>query len=76
MFECDPETRNSPIQMEPAPDSLPARPGPEQESGEAGEIVRRVEITLEREITTVIRRHRKGFSEAGIPGKPPINADQ
>ncbi|MGA2214363.1 MAG: hypothetical protein ABSH31_13900 [Bryobacteraceae bacterium] len=62
--------------MEPAPDSLPARPGPEQESGEAKQVVRRVEITLEREITTVIRRRGKGFSEAGVPGKPSINKDR
>jgi len=59
--------------MKPAPDSLPARPGPEQESGEAGQVVRRVEITLEREITTVIRRRRTGVSEAQVKAE---TADQ
>ena len=47
------------------PDSLAVPPAPEQESGETVRLVRRVEITVEREITTVIRRVAKAPSEPG-----------
>ena len=46
--------------MDPSPDSLPVPPVPEQEPDETVQIVRRIEITVEREITTVILRRRKG----------------
>jgi hypothetical protein len=44
--------------MDTSPDSLPP-PVPEQELDETVQIVRRIEITVEREITTVILRGRK-----------------
>jgi hypothetical protein len=46
-----------------APDSVPPTDGTEQEAGSGEQIVRRVEITVEREITTVVRR----------VWKPPVN---
>jgi hypothetical protein len=44
------------MQINPSTDSLPPQPAQERESSQ---IVRRIEITVERVITTVIRRGRK-----------------
>jgi hypothetical protein len=46
--------------METSPDNLPAMPI----TGQSEQIMRRVEITVEREITTVIRRVRRGDSDS------------
>ncbi len=48
---------------EPEDESLQAGTKGEQEAADSPRIVRRIEITVEREITTVIVRRRKDLSE-------------
>jgi hypothetical protein len=57
--------------MDPADDSLQSKAEREQEPAEGPRIVRRIEITVEREITTVILRRRKESSEPVPPAEPP-----
>jgi len=49
--------------MNESPDGVPPQDGAEREAGSGEQIVRRVEITVEREITIVVRR----------VWKPPVN---
>ena len=60
---------------DPADDSLKARAEGEQEPADSRRIVRRIEITVEREITTVILRRRPESSEPTLPPKPPADKD-
>jgi hypothetical protein len=57
---------------DPADDSLPAGA---QEPADRRTIVRRIEITVEREITTVILRRRDESSEPTLSPEPPSNKD-
>ena len=47
----------------------------EQEPGDNPSIVRRIEITVEREITTVILRRKDESSGTTLPPKPPADKD-
>jgi hypothetical protein len=60
---------------DPAEDSLQAGPQGEQEPADTRRIVRRIEITVEREITTVILRRKEESSAATLPPKPPADKD-
>jgi hypothetical protein len=60
---------------DPAEDSLQAGPQGEQEPADTRRIVRRIEITVEREITTVILRRRDESSGPTLPPKPPADKD-
>jgi hypothetical protein len=60
---------------DPADDSLKAKVKREQEPTDNRRIVRRIEITVEREITTVILRRKDEPSAATIPPKPPADKD-
>ena len=60
---------------DPADDSLQAKAKGEQEPADNRRIVRRIEITVEREITTVILRRRDESSESTLPPKPPAGKD-
>jgi hypothetical protein len=55
---------------DPANDSLQAGPQGEQQPADNLKIVRRIEITVERETTTVILRRRTGSPGQAIPPKP------
>jgi hypothetical protein len=57
------------------PDSLRARAEGEQEPADDRTIVRRIAITVEREITTVILRRRNESSGPTLPPKPPAGED-
>jgi hypothetical protein len=59
----------------PADDSLQAKPEGEQEPADNRRIVRRIEITVEREITTVILRRKGKSSGPTLPPKPPPDKD-
>ena len=59
----------------PADDSLQARPQGEQETAGNRRIVRRMEITVERETTTVILRRRNESSGPALSPKPPAGED-
>jgi hypothetical protein len=58
-----------------AEDSLKARTQEEQEPAENRRIVRRIEITVEREITTVILRRKDQSSGPTLRPEPPIDKD-
>jgi hypothetical protein len=58
-----------------ANDSPGARDEGEHEPADNRTIVRRIEITVEREITTVILRRRNESSESTRPPKPPAGDD-
>jgi hypothetical protein len=60
---------------DPADDSLQAGAEGEQHAADNRTIVRRTEITVEREITTVILRRRDGSSEPIVPPKPTVDED-
>ena len=64
---------------DPADDSLQAGPQGEQEPADNMSdnlrIVRRIEITVEREITTVILRRRDESPGPTLPSKPPADKD-
>jgi hypothetical protein len=59
----------------PADDSLQAGTQEEQEPADNRRIVRRTEITVEREITTVILRRKIETSGPTVPPKPPADKD-
>jgi hypothetical protein len=68
--------QNVPNPMDnPADDSLQTKAKGEQEPADNRTIVRRIEITVEREITTVILR-RKDKSAPTPPPKPPADKDR
>jgi hypothetical protein len=70
------QDQNVPNPMDnPADDSLQAKAKGEQEPAENRRIVRRIEITVEREITTVILRRKDESSAATFPPKPPADKD-
>ena len=76
MFRCNGGTRTFRIQMDdPADDSLQAKAKGEQEPAENRRIVRRIEITVEREITTVILRRRAESTGPTLPPEPPSDKD-
>jgi hypothetical protein len=60
---------------DPADDSLQTRAPGEQEPADKRRIVRRIEITVEREITTVILRRKDQSSVPTLPPKPPADKD-
>ena len=60
---------------DPADDSLQARPQGEQEPADNRRIVRRIEITVEREITTVILRRRDESSGPTLSSELPADKD-
>jgi len=60
---------------DPADDSLQAGGRGEREPGDHRTIVRRTEITVEREITTVILRRKDESPEPTQSPKPPANKD-
>jgi hypothetical protein len=59
----------------PADNSLQAKVKGDQEATGNRTIVRRIEITVEREITTVILRRNEDSSEATIPPDPAAGKD-
>jgi hypothetical protein len=59
---------------DPAEDLQAKVPG-EQQPADNRTIVRRTEVTVEREITTVILRRRDEFSEPRLSSKPPVDND-
>ena len=61
--------------MDPSDDSLQARTDGEQDAADAPRVVRRIEITVEREITTVILRRRYEPSGPNLPAKPPAGSE-
>ena len=61
---------------DPADDSLQAGTQAEQEPAGNRRIVRRIEITVEREITTVILRRRDESSGPTLAPKPPAGDDR
>jgi len=68
--------QNVPNPMDnPADDSLQAKAQGEQEPADNRTIVRRIEITVEREITTVILRRRDESSGPTLPPKRPADKD-
>jgi hypothetical protein len=70
------QDQNVPNPMDnPADDSLQAKAKGEQEPAENRRIVRRIEITVEREITTVILRRKDESSAATTPPKPSADKD-
>jgi hypothetical protein len=60
---------------DPADDSLQARAEREQDSADNRTIVRRIEITVEREITTVILRRKNEASGPVFPPELPADKD-
>ena len=58
---------------DPADDTLQAKAEPDPAGNRT--IVRRIEITVEREITTVILRRRDESSGPTLPPKPPADKD-
>ncbi len=60
---------------DPADDSREAGGQEEQEPADTRRIVRRTEITVEREITTVILRRKDQSSGPTVPAKPPADQD-
>ena len=60
---------------DPADDSLQAGAQGEQEPADNRKLVRRIEITVEREITTVILRRKDESSGTTLPPKPPADKD-
>jgi hypothetical protein len=60
---------------DPADDSLQAGAQGELEPADNCRIVRRIEITVEREITTVILRRRDESSGPTLRPKPPADKD-
>jgi hypothetical protein len=60
---------------EPEDESLQAGARGEQEAADGPRIVRRIEITVEREITTVIVRRRKVPSEPAHSAEPSGDED-
>ncbi|HEV8039548.1 MAG TPA: hypothetical protein VGP62_11845 [Bryobacteraceae bacterium] len=60
---------------DPADDGLQAGARGEQEPADNLRIVRRIEITIEREITTVILRRKDESSGPTLPPKPPADED-
>lgn len=60
---------------DPAEDSLQAKDQGEQEPADNRTIVRRIEITVEREITTVILRRKGESSGPTFPPKQPAAKD-
>jgi hypothetical protein len=61
---------------DPADDSLEAGGQGEQVPADTRRIVRRTEITVEREITTVILRRKDHSSGPAVPSKPPADEDR
>jgi hypothetical protein len=61
--------------VDPADDSLKACIPGEQEPADNRTIVRRIEITVEREITTVILRRRDDSCGPTLPPKLPAEKD-
>ena len=61
---------------DPADDSLQAGAEGEQEPAHNRRIVRRIEITVEREITTVILRRKDESSRPTFPPEPPADKDR
>lgn len=60
---------------DPADDRLQAKAAGEQEPADNRTIVRRTEITVEREITTVILRRKHESPEPTQSPKPPAHED-
>jgi hypothetical protein len=60
---------------DPADDRLKAEGQREQEPADNIRIVRRIQITVEREITTVILRRRGESSGPTLPPNPPADKD-
>jgi len=60
---------------DPVDDSLQTGAQGEQEPADSRRIVRRTEITVEREITTVILRRRDESSGPTLPPQPPADKD-
>jgi hypothetical protein len=50
-------------------------PADDREPADNRKIVRRIEITVEREITTVILRRKDASSDPTLPPKPPAGKD-
>jgi hypothetical protein len=68
--------QNVPKPMDnPADDSLQAKAKEEQQPADNRRIVRRIEITREREITTIILRRKGESSEPTVPPEPPAEKD-
>jgi len=61
--------------IDPADDSLQAKAQEEQEPADNRRIVRRIEITVEREITTIILRRKGESSGPTVPPEPPADKD-
>lgn len=60
---------------DPEEDSLQAGPRREQDPVDNRTIVRRIEITVERETTTVILRRRNESSRPALSPEPPAGKD-
>jgi hypothetical protein len=75
MFACHGGTRTFNPMDDPADDSLHARGPGEQEPAASRRVVRRIEITVERQITTVILRRRDESSRPTHPPKQPADKD-
>jgi hypothetical protein len=60
---------------DPADDRLKAEDRGQQEPADNVRIVRRTEITVEREITTVILRRKDESSRPAHPPEPPADKD-
>jgi hypothetical protein len=67
--------QNFRVPMDPSDDSLQARTDGEQDPADTPRIVRRIEITVEREITTVILRRRYESFGPDLPDKPPADSE-
>lgn len=71
MFECDRGTGRFLNPIDTADDSLQAGDRPEQPTPESAKIVRRIEISVEREIITVIMRRKNEPQDRNSAAKPP-----
>jgi hypothetical protein len=60
---------------DPADDTLQSRAQGEHQPGDNRRIVRRIQITVEREITTVILRRTEQSPGPSLPLKPPADKD-